>query len=619
MRIRSKFSSTCPKCGKAIDAGTMVEWVKGSKAEHVDCEATAQAVAKHVETVSDSRAKDSAVFIPAPEGKTYLPFQKGGIAYALAGTRKGTLIADEMGLGKTIQAIGVINADPTIKKVLVVCPATLKRNWANELNAWLTRDLIVGIFPAVGEVTIINYDILAKLKSPTAKEPWQGTEYDLLILDEGHRIKNPKSKRAKEVKRIAKVCNRILVLTGTPIDNRPIELWPILQLVDPETWDPAGRAKVDGKYVNVEAGEGAGFWNYAKRYCDAHEEYVTRTKKVWVMTGSSNLAELQDKLRGSCMVRRLKSDVLTELPAKRRQVIVLPNQEYDADGYVISADTYESDIAALRSNKTAFAEMSERRHAQAVSKAPQVLEHVLSCLEESNTPIVLFAHHHDVIDILETGLIDSGITTVKVVGDTPLSARNTAVETFQAGQARVFIGSIGAAGVGLTLTKSSHVVFAELDWVPGNVTQAEDRVHRIGQRESVLIQHLVLDNTLDARICKILVAKQAILFAALDEVPKAKESEPSFDFGHNRKAPPLAEGIVGEVLSDAEIEGIHECLRYLAETCDGAKAKDEQGFNASDSNFGKSLARTVKLSQKQAKSGKNMLVKYAKQLTNLAK
>lgn len=638
--ITAKFQSTCPKCAKVCKQGSKVNWEPGQKVEHINCEAEAIAVQNHENAVAGSRATDSVISIPAPEGKTYLPFQKAGIAYAIAeNNRKGTLFADEMGLGKTVQAIGVINADPSIKKVLVVCPASLKRNWKNELESWLARDLVVGIFPDRGEVTIINYDILAKLKVPTAKEPFAGSEFDLVIFDEGHYLKNPKTKRAKEVRRIAKACARVLVLSGTPIANRPIELWPILQLVDPHTWDPAGRMKVEGKYVNVGAGEGAGFWNYATRYCDAHKEQVSRDKSVWIMTGASNLSELQDKLRGSCMVRRLKSEVLKELPAKRRQVIVLPNADCDDNGYTINPDTYETDIAALRSNKTLFAEISVKRHEQAVRKAPFVLEHLLGALEESDGKIVVFGHHHDVIDILVQGLKEAGIGTVSVTGETPLSVRNQAVESFQNDPAiRVFVGSIGAAGVGLTLTASSHVIFAELDWVPGNVSQAEDRVHRIGQKGYVLIQHIVWDNTLDARICKILVAKQAVLFDALDKVPektieeliekssigpkalKEELADTSFEYGYNvRPKEPKDETPAGAIIDDAEREGIHEALRYLAEACDGAQAKDGQGFNRLDATFGKSLARATKLSQKQAMAGKKMLVKYAGQLGRLAK
>ena len=140
---------------------------------------------------------------------------------------KGALIADEMGLGKTIQAIGLLNAFTDINRVLIVCPASLKLNWRSELAKWLLRTDMA--------LTIINYDILKKLPKDVT--------YDLLILDEGHRVKNPKAQRTKYVMALKSRCKHILTLTGTPILNKPLELWTTLQILDPGTWDPAGRVK----------------------------------------------------------------------------------------------------------------------------------------------------------------------------------------------------------------------------------------------------------------------------------------------------------------------------------------------------------------------------------------
>jgi len=181
-----------------------------------------------------SRATDAAIDIPAPTGLTYLPYQKAGIAYAI--NRANCLIGDEMGLGKTIQAIGVINADPTIRRVLVICPASLKINWLREMNRWLViphRIAIAnGTFPTE-DIVIINYDILKKHAASLRAMAW-----DLLIIDEAHYLKNPKALRTIEVlgkynKDLSKAITPIpakqkIFLTGTPITNRPIELWPIL-------------------------------------------------------------------------------------------------------------------------------------------------------------------------------------------------------------------------------------------------------------------------------------------------------------------------------------------------------------------------------------------------------
>jgi SWI/SNF-related matrix-associated actin-dependent regulator of chromatin subfamily A-like protein 1 len=471
-----------------------------------------------------SRAASASIEIPVPAGLEYLPFQRAGIAYASG--RPNCLIADEMGLGKTIQAIGVINLDRGIRSVLVICPASLKINWQRELERWLARPLRVAIAngtlaPEATNVWITNYDMLGKHREALRSQTW-----DLLIADECHYLKNPKAQRTQEVlgkaardpeERLAPIpARRRLFLTGTPIVNRPIELWPILRAVD-------------------RAGLGRNWREYVLRYCAGHEG-----RWGWEVSGASHLDELQERLRAAVMVRRRKADVLTELPAKRRQVLEVPaadcaalvnaeNAAYAAQAEQLthlkqaversraSADPaeYAQAVAALREGAVrAFADIARARHATALAKVPAVGAHLVECLEAGGK-LVVFAHHHDVIAGIRESL--AGIRSVVLTGETSPSDRQAAADAFQRDPAcRVFIGSIGAAGLGLTLTASAHVVFAELDWVPGAMTQAEDRCHRIGQTESVLVQHLVLDGSLDARIAHTLVAKQDVLDRALD-------------------------------------------------------------------------------------------------------
>ena len=161
-----------------------------------------------------------------------------------------------------------------------------------------------------------------------------------------------------------------------------------------------------------------------------------------------------------------------------------------------------------------FEKMSEVRHETALKKVPDVIDH----LTEINHQVVVMAHHKNVVDGIKQGLEATGKTVVTLTGDCNQTHRQKSVDTFQAGKADVFIGTIGAAGVGITLTKASHVVFAELDWVPGNMSQAEDRCHRIGQDNSVLVQHLVVDGSIDARLAKVLVKKQKVLDKTLDNL-----------------------------------------------------------------------------------------------------
>jgi hypothetical protein len=593
MLITAKFSSICAICQRRILSGDRVAWMSGTPAVHAVCSAEGRAIAVKVQ---ESKATHADVVLPCPEGLDYLGYQKAGIAYALS--RTGTLISDEMGLGKTVQAIGVVNASPEIQKVLVICPASLKLNWRNEMRRWLTRNFTIGVMPAdMGAgVTICNYDILKKLPAEVAT-------WDLVILDEAHYCKNPKAARTKLVKSIVRGAKRVLALTGTPILNKPIEMWPILQMVAPEEWDPAGNVK--GKAVGP--GEGAGFFRFAKRYCNAHQERVSRDKTVWVFDGASNLPELQEKLRTTCMVRRLKADVLKELPPKRRQVISIGNGCHDEQTWGDIGDDYET--AYKRAKNIPFEEISKVRHAQAISKIEAAVEHIREAVEASGK-VVVFAHHKNVIVELADGLADLGVVTL--TGDMATEERQVSVERFQSDPTcHVFIGSIHAAGVGITLTAASHIIFVELDWTPANLTQAEDRCHRIGQTESVLVQHLVLDGSLDARMTQLIIEKQDIADMALDtETMVDVSGRPIAEMPEARRARMLAE----ESLSEADVARIHAAVRYLAERCDGASVEDGMGFNKLDTNFGYAMAGQEKLSVKQAAACRKMLTKYAKQL-----
>jgi SNF2 family DNA or RNA helicase len=538
--------------------------------------------------VASSRATDAEIDIPAPAGLGYLPYQRAGIAYAQA--RRDTLIGDEMGLGKTVEAIGLINAEPSIERVLVICPASLKINWQRELTKWLVRPMRAvianGEFPDA-DIVILNYDILAKHRAMIDAVQW-----DLLIIDECHYLKNPKTKRTRlalghwdrdEAKRIKPIAaRRRLFLTGTPIVNRPVELWPLVQATN-----PSGLGRM-------------GFMRYAARFCDAK-----KTHFGWDFSGASNLDELQRILRESVMVRRLKADVLTELPSKRRQIMVMPVTDPDLrDTLKAELEAYDAyEDAGLKERTAAFNKLSDLRHKTALAKVPTALEHIRGMLEETDK-IVVFAHHHDVIETLRYGLQEYG--AVSLTGEDSMRTRQAAVDDFQTYPLiRVFIGSIQAAGLGLTLAAAQTVVFCELDWVPGNMTQAEDRLHRIGQIGSVLVQHLVLDDSLDARMARILVEKQAVLDAALDNPAEIPAAVPT--------AIPAVPAAVPE-LSPEQVEAIHQGLRILAGVCDGAVERDGCGFNARDTAFGHSLAMAPWLSQKQAQAGRRMIILYQRQL-----
>ena len=441
--------------------------------------------------IERSAATASDMVIPVPDGLAYLPFQKAGIAYAC--DRKSTLIGDEMGLGKTIQAIAVINV-VTPKTVLVICPASLKINWQSEMKKWLVAERTIDVvngggdqIPANPDVVIVNYDVLKKHQKALLARTW-----GVLILDEVHKIKNPKAQRT--IACVSLKADRKIALSGTPITNRPIELQPIAGYLDPDSF--------------------GNFFYFAKKYAGAY-----KGKFGWDFSGSSNLDELQRRLRQAFMIRRKKDEVLKDLPAKVRQVIVLPNKAYSEE-LTKEFDALADAVEETSFEEVTFEKMSGVRHEMALAKVNDVVEH-LTDLEHQ---VVVMAHHKDVVQGIKDGLEAVGKTVVTLTGDCNQAHRQNAVEKFQAGDADIFIGTIGAAGVGITLTAASHVCFAELSWVPGDVSQAEDRCHRIGQQDSVLVQHLVVDGSIDARMAEALVKKQKVLDKTLDNVKMLDQS-----------------------------------------------------------------------------------------------
>jgi SWI/SNF-related matrix-associated actin-dependent regulator 1 of chromatin subfamily A len=281
--------------------------------------------------------------------------------------------------------------------------------------------------------------------------------------------------------------------------NRPIEMFFILRLLG--------------------ASFAQNYWLYAKRYCNGY-----RHRHGVEVGGASNLGELQRKLREEVMLRRRKADVLTELPPKQRQVIELevPASVRDIvteqaewlrenDATVGTCYTAFSSVAATRKPK--FSDSSKERHRIALAKVPQVVKHVKDQLE-LHEKIILFAHHHDVIDKIAEAF---GPAAVRLTGKETDKQKQAAVDAFQNDpKVKVFIGSIQAAGVGITLTAADLVVFAELDWVQVNMEQAEDRAHRMGQLRSLLIQYLMLSGSIEARMANVLARKEDIADQALN-------------------------------------------------------------------------------------------------------
>jgi SWI/SNF-related matrix-associated actin-dependent regulator 1 of chromatin subfamily A len=433
-------------------------------------------------------------------------YQKEGVRFILE--RPGTLLADDTGTGKSRQAIEVINTLPTLQRILIVCPATVRIHWRRELEKWLSRPLSIGVagvddVPDVVlarvNVLVINYDRLVQYRELLESRVW-----GLAIYDEVHLLKTIEAKRSQVALKIQAA--KRLALSGTPLPNRPIELYGILAWLNPTLWPPKDR------------------FRFALRYCGA-----VQTHFGWDLSGSSHLNELRERLRSTVMLRRTKQEVLPFLPAKSRTIVELfPEanlqalleeewtafRQFEATG--ATAESYSAKVKALKPVRLKAREHLARiRHKTALEKVPLCAEFITEALRTGSEKIIAFGHHRDVIAELDKRL--GRFSPVQVIGGmTPLQ-RQKAIDQFQRDPVcRVFLGNIKAAGVGIDLSHCSHVVFVELDWVPGNVTQAEDRAWRIGTHTSVLVQHLVLAGSLDAVMVRTLIAKQSVLSEILE-------------------------------------------------------------------------------------------------------
>lgn len=675
--------SKCRACKAGLKTAWWT-WRSGAAARlsaYADPEATA-ALAKHIKSVEESRAVESNIQVPCNNGLAYLGYQKAGIAYL--NEREGALLGDEPGVGKTIQILGLINLDKTLQNVLVICPATLRINWQREAKKWLVKDerqwvpYIVDSDVAVPEhanLVFIHYNRVSigyrackgecggekrkTLPCPACKGSGEGRKsnivcphcqgrkhvfckscngrgkipatnlhviesikkrkWDLIVADEAHFLKNIDAKRTRAIlgdrynnrAGLADLARKRIFMTGTPIPNRPVEIWPVISVLAPK--------------------EFGNFKSFAQRYCGGREEFIGKNKKVFKFDGASNLEELQERLRAHVMLRRLKADVLKDLPSKTRQVIPLvPTPEakiliaqemaewerkFGEEMTLVQAaidlsaerkdpNGYDQAVEKLKYiQRIAFIEMARVRREVAVVKIPSVIEHLEEMFGEGIPKIVCFAHHREVIEKIQTHFAKEAVA---IYGDVKMADRQKAVDQFQdpKSSVKLFVGGIMAAGTGLTLTAASNVVFAELDWTPGVILQCEDRCHRISQKNSVLVQHLVLDGSLDARMAQMIVEKQEIADRALDKTT---------DVIIKGVLAPRIENPV-EAVPLWRKAALKEALIQLAMRRDPTYT-DGHGFNAMDATIGQSMAtQKGTLSDKQAHIANKLVEKYKRQV-----
>lgn len=447
------------------------------------------------ELLVKSTSTDADINIPTLNGQL-MPYQRAGVAYV--GSVGRCLIADQMGLGKTVEAIAALEYQDAFPAI-IVCPASLKENWKREINKWLPhrtvnvlsgKDNISNV-----DVNIVNYDIVGRFVEPILHLKPMG-----LVLDESHYVKSGKAKRTAAVKDIAKKIPQsgtVMLLSGTPVTNRPEELVSQLEIM-------GMLSKFGGK------------WNFLKRYTAAFHNGFG-----WDTSGASNLTELNTRLRQNCYIRRTKDEVLKELPEKTRNVVhVEPSgkgyAEYrKAEGDLLSflaANGYRTSDTAEHLKRTTIL-----KRLAADAKMEAVIEWIDSFLESCDRKLVVFGHNVSVVDSLA-----ARYGGLRVSGQDSLEDRQRAVDAFQTDpKARVIVLNLQAGGVGLTLTSASDVCFVQQGWTPGEHDQAEDRCHRIGQKNNVQAWYLIGVNTIDEDIYDLIDAKRAVV----DAVTEGDEAE----------------------------------------------------------------------------------------------
>ncbi|KAL4643342.1 hypothetical protein ACB092_02G085200 [Castanea dentata] len=452
-----------------------------------------------------------------------LPFQRDGVRFVLQHGGR-VLLADEMGLGKTLQAIAVSACIRDSWPVLILAPSSLRLHWASTIQQWLNippSDILVvlsqcggsnragytivssstkGCIRLDGLFNIISYDVVPKLQNLL-----MASEFKVVIADESHFLKNAQAKRTTASLPVIKKAKYAILLSGTPALSRPIELFKQLEALYPDV------------YKNVH--------EYGNRYC--------KGGIFGIYQGASNHEELHNLIKATVMIRRLKKDVLTELPVKRRQQVFLELAEKDMKQInalfrelevvkgKIKACQSKEEVDSLKFNQKNLINKIYTNSAEA--KIPAVLDY-LGTVIEAGCKFLIFAHHQPMIDSIYQFLLKKKVGCIRIDGGTPAASRQALVTDFQEKDAtRAAVLSIKAGGVGLTLTAASTVIFAELSWTPGDLIQAEDRAHRIGQVSAVNIYYLLANDTVDDIIWDVVQSKLENLGQMLDGHEKTLE------------------------------------------------------------------------------------------------
>jgi SWI/SNF-related matrix-associated actin-dependent regulator 1 of chromatin subfamily A len=418
---------------------------------------------------------------------------------------KKFILADDMGLGKTTSTIiGALESGS--KKILIICPATLKINWKREIENYSDRSIFIAEsknFSTEHDFVIANYDIIKNFHDPKNKEESLilNSKFDLVIVDEAHYIKNATAQRTKLINDLVKNTERLWLLTGTPMTSRPMDYFNLLSLVD----SPVSK----------------NWMAYAIRYCAGYQ-FKVGNRKVWNITGASNLEELRERTSGT-ILRRLKENVL-DLPDKiiTPVYLKLKSKAYE-DVMGEYYDWYDKNPEESKSLTVQFSKLTKVRQIIADEKIHQTIEIAENIIEQGKK-VIIFCNFTDSLNkILE----HFGKIAVKLDGSMSQHERQFSVDQFQENEKiKVFVGNIKAAGTGITLTAGEAAIFNDLSFLPSDHAQAEDRSYRYGQKNNVLVYYPIFENSIEGIIYDILNNKKQVIETVMgDRVNKADAAE----------------------------------------------------------------------------------------------
>lgn len=449
----------------------------------------------------------------AQAGLAMRPYQEAACVNLLV--RKHVLLADEMGLGKTPESICAAHI-LGLKRVLIITPKSVALGWQQEIKKWCGRDADVwltkkknnAINPAGQEQWLVvpwsqvtpNLDKIIQTEN----------DWDLVIVDESHFAKNPTAQRTQavfghwkrsrgnwmRVQGLVDHTERMWCLTGTPIKNKPIDLYPSLHALQA------------GAFAKSQD-------TFGQRYCKFTNRF---TPRGYDYTGAINLPELNIKLRQSVMVRRLKKDVQKDMPPKVREIVPIApdaaiNNILRRENKIVSMDDRLRMRDALgKGSVPDFTECSEVRHEMGLAKIPRVLDYLKDTIATDPAPLVVCAYHRDVIEDVTAGLVKAGIAAHCIHGGHSAVQRQGIIDRFVAGEIQILVVSIPACGTGVNGLQKvcQHAIMIELDWAQSAMWQMEDRLHRFGQEGSVLITYLMVPDSLDPYMLDTILSKSAI-------------------------------------------------------------------------------------------------------------